>query len=51
MAVEYHLLTAFGTGKAVISGDGLSVTLYEDDGVTLLHSFTISSDKNVRTPA
>ena len=38
------------TNKAVISGDGLSVTLYEDDGVTLLHSFTISSDKNVRTP-
>ena len=39
------------TKKAVISGDGLSVTLYEDDGVTLLHSFTISADKNVRTPA
>lgn len=39
------------TNKAVISGDGLSVTLYEDDGVTLLHSFTISADKNVRTPA
>lgn len=39
------------TNKAVVSGDGLSVTLYEDDGTTLLHSFTVSADQKIRTPA
>jgi hypothetical protein len=38
------------TNKAIISGDGLSVSIYEDDGVTLLHTFTVSPDKNTRTP-
>lgn len=38
------------TNKAVISGDGLSVSIYSDDGVSLLHSFTVSPDKNTRTP-
>lgn len=39
------------TNKAIVSGDGLSVSLYDDDGVSLLHSFTVSADKNTRTPA
>ena len=39
------------TNKAIISGDGLSVSLYEDDGNTLLQSFTISQDKNERIPS
>jgi len=39
------------TNKAIISSDGLSVSIYEDDGVSLLHTFTISADKNTRTPA
>jgi hypothetical protein len=26
------------------------VKLYEDDGTTLLHTFSVSSDKNTRTP-
>jgi|PlaIllAssembly_1097288.scaffolds.fasta_scaffold03461_4 hypothetical protein len=38
------------TNKAIISGDGLSVTLYEDDGQTLLHQFTVSANKKERTP-
>ena len=38
------------TNKAIISSDGLSVSIYEDDGATLLQSFTISQDKNTRTP-
>lgn len=38
------------TNKAIISGDGLSVSIYEDDGVTLLHTFSVSADKNTRTP-
>jgi hypothetical protein len=38
------------TNKAVISGDGLSVSIYSDDGVSLLHSFSVSVDKTVRVP-
>jgi hypothetical protein len=38
------------TNKAIISGDGLSVSIYEDDGTALLHTFSISADKNTRTP-
>jgi hypothetical protein len=38
------------TNKAVISSDGLSVSIYADDDVTLLHSFSVSADKNTRTP-
>jgi hypothetical protein len=39
------------TNKAIISGDGLSVSIYDDDGSTLLHTFIVSADKNTRTPA
>jgi hypothetical protein len=38
------------TNKASISTDGLLTNIYEDDGVTLLQSFTISNDKNTRIP-
>ncbi len=38
------------TNKAIISGDGRSVSIYEDDGTTLLHSFTVSEDQKIRTP-
>lgn len=38
------------TNKAVVSADGLSVHIYDDDGVTLLRSFSISADKNTRLP-
>lgn len=38
------------TNKAIVSGDGLSVSIYDDDGTTLLHTFTVSADKRTRTP-
>lgn len=38
------------TNKAVVSEDGLLVTIYDDDGVTILQSFQISQDKNTRIP-
>ncbi|MDA3807266.1 MAG: hypothetical protein PF440_05050 [Thiomicrorhabdus sp.] len=38
------------TNKAVISGDGLSVSIYDDDDTTLLHVFEVSSDKKTRVP-
>lgn len=38
------------TNKAVISGDGTTVTVYDDDGATPLHVFQVSSDKRTRTP-
>jgi hypothetical protein len=37
--------------KAVISPDGLLVTIYEDDGVTPMQVFTISPDSKTRIPA
>jgi hypothetical protein len=37
------------TNKAIISTDGKSVTLYEDDGATLLHTFS-TPDENTRLP-
>lgn len=36
--------------KAVISADGLVVTIYDDNGTTPLQVFNISSDKLTRTP-
>ena len=38
------------TNKAIISGDGRTVSIYSDDGVTLLHTFDVSADKLTRTP-
>jgi len=36
------------TNKAVVSGDGRSVIIYEDDGITPLWLFDISADKLTR---
>lgn len=38
------------SNKAVISQDGLKVTIYDDDGVTTLKEYDISPDKLIRTP-
>jgi hypothetical protein len=38
------------TNKAIISGDGQTVSIYDDDGATLLHVFGVSGDKLSRTP-
>jgi len=37
--------------KAVISPDDLTVTIYDDDGLTPIFVFDISADQRVRTPA
>jgi hypothetical protein len=39
------------TNKAIVSVDGLTVDIYDDDGVTIIHTFNISADKNERIPA
>ena len=36
--------------KAVISGDERTVTIYDDDLITVLYEFDVSFDKKVRTP-
>ena len=36
--------------KAVVSGDERTVTIYDDDGTTVLYEFDVSFDKKVRTP-
>lgn len=38
------------TNKAIISGDELSVSIYDDNGTTLLHQFDVSADKKTRVP-
>lgn len=38
------------TNKAIVSGDGRTVSIYDDNGTTLLHTFDVSADKLTRTP-
>ena len=38
------------SNKAVISTDDRLVTIYDDDGTTILHQFDVSADKRVRVP-
>ena len=38
------------TNKAVVSADGSKVEIYEDDGVTIMKEFDVSTDKRTRTP-
>lgn len=38
------------TNRAIISGDEQAVSIYDDDGSTLLHVFDVSADKKERTP-
>lgn len=38
------------SNRAVISPDDSLVTIYDDDGVTILHQFDVSADKRVRVP-
>jgi len=38
------------TNKAVMSSNGTSVRIYDDDGTTLLHEFEITDNRLVRTP-
>ena len=47
-ATESARARKLAQNKAVISGD--TVTLYDDDGVTILQQFNISPDKSERVP-
>ena len=38
------------SNKAVVSEDNKTVQIFDDDGITVLHSFDISNDKLTRTP-
>jgi hypothetical protein len=38
------------SNKAVVAGDDLSVTVYENDELTVFKEFDISADKRTRTP-
>jgi hypothetical protein len=49
-ATESGLSRKTATNKAVVSSDDLTVTIYDDDGITPLYVFGISSDKRIRTP-
>lgn len=49
-AIEIDVARKMQTNKAVISTDGLLVTLYDDDNTSVLHQFDVSADKNTRTP-
>jgi len=47
---EAMLARQLESNKVVISEDDLVVTIYEDDGVTILHQFDVSEDKRIRIP-
>ena len=47
---QVQKLRKLESNKAVISEDGLTVTIYDDDDITPLHVYTISADKRIRTP-
>jgi len=49
-ASEVSLIRKMATNKAVISSDGLTVTIYDDDGVTPVTSYAISENQKTRTP-
>lgn len=48
--VQSSISRKMQTNKAVVSTNGRTVTLYDDDMTTLLHTFDVSTDKNTRTP-
>lgn len=49
-AADAEIGRKLSTNKAVISPDDLLVTIYDDDGLTVLYQFDISEDKRIRTP-
>jgi hypothetical protein len=50
-ASEAKLARQLQSNKAVVSEDGLTVTIYADDGITPLRTFAVTSDHKTRTPA
>lgn len=49
-AEDIAMIRKHTTNKAVIAVDGLSVSVYDDDGITVLHTFSISEDNKIRIP-
>jgi hypothetical protein len=47
---EATIAKKLAANKAVVSDDGLLVTIYDDDGVTVLQQFSLSENKLTRTP-
>ena len=45
-----HIANMMMSGRAVVSGDDLTVTVYDEDGVTSLETYSISADGRIRTP-
>jgi hypothetical protein len=48
---EVHTIRKHTTNKAVISPDGLTVYIYDDDDTTIIHTFNVTADKKTRVPA
>jgi hypothetical protein len=49
-AIQATIGRKLSSNKALISPDGRLVTIYDDDGVTILTQYQISADKLTRTP-
>jgi hypothetical protein len=49
-ATESTLARKLQSNKAVISDNERLVTVYDDDGITILYQFDVSDDKYIRTP-
>lgn len=47
---DVELIRQMLAGRSVISGDDLTVEVYERDGITILQTFSISADGRLRIP-
>jgi hypothetical protein len=46
---DVRLIKQMTSGNATVSNDDLSVTVYDEDGVTVLATFSLSADGRIRT--
>jgi hypothetical protein len=46
---DVRLIKQMTSGNATVSGDDLSVTVYDEDGITVLATFSLSADGRIRT--
>lgn len=49
-SAEIKIVKQFLAGKAVVSMDDLTVTVYDTDNTTILRTLSISADGRIRTP-
>lgn len=47
---QLQLIRKITTNKAVISNDGKTITIYDDDSVTPLHIYELNDTRSIRTP-